>query len=48
MKETRHKRTPRIYFLLCEISRLGKSIEAECRLAFPREYGQRGVGGEAA
>lgn len=43
MKEARHKRAPRICFLLCEISRFGKSIEAACRLAFSRDYGQRGV-----
>ena len=46
MKEGSHKRPHFTCFYVCEMSRIGKSIEVESRLVIARVWGERGLGSE--
>ena len=42
-KEARHKRLHTAWFLLYKMSRIGKSIETECRLVVAQKWKDRGI-----
>lgn len=46
MKEAKHNRSHTVYFHLCEIYSISKSVETESRFVVARGSGERGMGSD--